>query len=364
MKHLTLDTVPFFGMSEIGANRRDVGISGSWVAAASASALVVLAARQLVKRRSQPLVKLRDKVVLVTGGSRGLGLAIAREFGKQGARVALCARDDEELDKACEQLSAEGIEAISFPSDITQPANIEPLVSSVISRLGTLDVLVNNAGRISVGPFDSFTHADFEEAMNLMFWAPVNLTFAALRHMKSHGGGHIVNITSVGGRISVPHLLPYSCAKFAFVGFSTGLSAELHSKDIHALTVVPGLMRTGSYLNAEFQGDAKREFAWFGLLGNLPGFSVAAEYAAERIRKSFESGQTMCTISLPAKILIACEALAPEATRTALGLMTDYFLPSDTTKHARRGKSLNPALNAVFQALTTLGRRAAHQWNE
>ncbi|MBV8811911.1 MAG: SDR family oxidoreductase [Acidobacteriaceae bacterium] len=350
-------------MSEVSVNRPDVGKGSSWLTAAGVSALAVLAARHLIKRRDQPLVKLRDKVVLVTGGSRGLGLAIAREFGRQGARVALCARDDEELRKACEKLAAEGIEAVSFPADITDAANIEPLVSSVISRLGSLDVLVNNAGRISVGPFDSFTHADFEEAMNLMFWAPVNLTLAALPHMKGRSG-HIINITSVGGRVSVPHLLPYSCAKFAFVGFSTGLSAEAHSKNIRVLTVVPGLMRTGSYLNAEFQGDAKHEFAWFGLLGNLPGLSVAAEYAAERIRESFESGHKMCTISLPAKILIACEALAPEATRTAFGLMTDYFLPSSSTKQTQRGKVLNPALNALFQGLTALGRRAAHQWNE
>jgi short-subunit dehydrogenase len=351
-------------MPEISVDGRNIDKSGSWLALASVSALVVLAARQLVKRRSQPPVKLRDKVVLITGGSRGLGLAIAREFGKQGARLALCARDANELRNACQQLAMEGIEAVAFPADIVQPANIEPLVNSIVGHFGCLDVLVNDAGRISVGPFDSFTHTDFEDAMNLMFWAPVNLTLAVLRHMKERGDGHIVNITSVGGRVSIPHLLPYSCAKFAFVGFSTGLSAEADSKGIHVLTVVPGLMRTGSYLNAQFQGDSKNEFAWFGLLGNFPGFSVAADYAAERIRESLESERKVCTISLPAKILIACEALAPEATRTALALVTEYLLPSDATREPHRGKVLNPALNAVFQGLTALGRRAAQDWNE
>ncbi len=351
-------------MPEINADARTIDKSASWLALASVSALIVLAARQLVKQRSQPPVKLRDKVVLITGGSRGLGLALARDFGKQGARLALCARDENELGNACQQLASEGIEAVSFPVDIVQPANIEPLVNSVISHFGHLDVLVNDAGRISVGPFDSFTRADFEDAMNLMFWAPVNLTLAVLRHMRDRGDGHIINITSVGGRVSIPHLLPYSCAKFAFLGFSTGLSAEADSQGIHVLTVVPGLMRTGSYLNAQFQGDSKNEFAWFGLLGNLPGFSVAADYAAERIRESFESGRKLCTISLPAKILVACEALAPEATRTALALVTEYLLPSGTTRKSYPGKALNPALNALFQGLTTLGRRAAHQWNE
>jgi short-subunit dehydrogenase len=353
-----------FEMPQIPSDHRKTSQSSSWLALASVSALAVLAGRQLVKRRSEPRVELRDKVVLITGGSRGLGLAVAREFGKKGARLALCARDENELRIACQRLATEGIEAASFAADIAQPANVEPLVQSVIGRFGRLDVLVNDAGLISVGPFDSFTRADFEEAMNLMFWAPVNLTLAVLRHMRTRGSGHIINITSVGGRVSIPHLLPYSCAKFALMGFSTGLSAEADSKGIHVLTVVPGLMRTGSYLNARFQGDSKNEFAWFSLLGNLPGFSVAADYAAERIRESLESERKICTISLPAKILIACEALAPEATRTALALVTDYLLPSDPAKEAHPGKVLNPALNALFQGLTVLGRTAAQQWNE
>ncbi len=76
---------------------------------------------------------------------------------------------------------------------------------------------MNNAGHINVGPVDSFDHSDFEDAMNVMFWAPVNLSFAVLPHMRERGSGHIVNITSVGGRVSIPHLLPYSCAKFALL---------------------------------------------------------------------------------------------------------------------------------------------------
>ena len=325
---------------------------------------LVLAAKEVVKRRTRPRVNLAGKVAVITGGSRGLGLAIARELGMHGARLALCARDQSELDDACARLAEVGIQAEPFVVDLRDSGAIQPLVDRLLSKFGRIDILVNDAGSISVGPLASFSHADFEEAMNLMFWAPVDLTLAVLPHMKQSGGGHVVNVTSVGGRVSVPHLLPYSCAKFAFAGFSTGLSAEVGADDIHVLTVIPGLMRTGSYLNAEFKGAAKEEFAWFALLGNLPGFSVAADYAARRVRESLQSRNRVCTISLPAKILIACEALAPETTRTIMEFVNGYMLPESGSKEPRRGKALNPALNALFQSLTVLGRRAAHDLNQ
>ncbi len=351
-------------MTAASEQRSITGNAGSWLALAGLSAAVVLGAKELVKRRSKPALNLHGKTILIAGGSRGLGLAIASELGKQGARLALCARDMDELQEACARLAEAGIEAVPFAADLSQRASIRPLVDQVLSKFGRIDVLVNNAGMISVGPLPAFTHADFEHSMDLMFWGPVNLTLAVLPHMKEAGAGHIVNITSVGGRVSIPHLLPYSCAKFAFVGFSTGLSTEASAQGVQVLTVVPGLMRTGSYLNAEFKGASKGEFAWFGLLGNLPGFSVAAEYAARRIREALQSHDKVCTISLPAKILIACEAVAPESTRAFLELVNRYMLPQSSGKQAERGKMLNPALNAVFQGLTALGRTAARDLNE
>src|SRR5205807_8500998 len=124
--------------------------------------------------------------------------------------------------------------------------------------------------------------------------APANLIFAVLPHMRRQHTGHIVNITSVGGRVSIPHLLPYASAKFAFVAFSNGLGAESEAHGTHVLTVVPGLMRTGSYLNAEFKGLAEKEFAWFALMGNLPGFSVAADYAARAVVKALQRKRRTC----------------------------------------------------------------------
>lgn len=317
------------------------------------------------KRKEEEQRELREKVILITGGSRGLGLALAQELGSAGHRLALCARDESEIEEACRRLGEKNVEAVPFPGDVTNRQEIEGLVERVTERFGRIDVLINNAGIIKVGPLDSFKHADFEHAMNTMFWGPVNLTLAVLPLMKKQGGGEIINISSIGGRVSIPHLLPYSCAKFALTGFSTGLSTEVKADGVHVLTVVPGLMRTGSYLNAEFTGNQAGEFAWFGLLGNLPGFTVAAEQAAKEIRQAWEERRYTCTISLPAKILAASETLLPETTRSTLAFVSKTFLPrgqkgSSTTK----GKWLNARFGNVFQAFTSLGKAAALKFNE
>ena len=331
--------------------------------AALTAATVIVAKKLFSPRFKRPPIEFSGKVILITGGSRGLGLALAQDLGKQGGRIALCARDQDELAEACKRLEADAIEAVPFTCDVTNQSEITSLLDRVIERFGRIDILINNAGYIKVGPFDSFEHSEYERAMDLMFWSPVKLTLAVLPHMEKQVSGHIVNITSVGGRVSIPHLLPYSCAKFALVGFSTGLSAETKAKGIHVLTVVPGLMRTGSYLNAQFAGEAKHEFAWFGLLGNLPGFSVAADYAAECIRRAIAAQQYTCTISLPTKFLIASETLLPEATRT-ICTVVNQVLPRGTAEDSISGKTLNPQFGKMYTALTMLGKRAAAKLNE
>jgi short-subunit dehydrogenase len=325
----------------------------------------LFAAGTMIRRFSRPKLNLRGKVVLITGGSRGLGLSLALELGNLGSHLALCARDPEELEQARAKLAERGTEAAIFPCDISKESEIEPLVGRVLDRFGRIDVLINDAGFIRVAPFDNLQHSDFEQAMNTMFWAPVNLSLAVLPHMRRQGAGHIVDITSVGGRVSVPHLLPYCCAKFAFVAFSRGLGAESEAQGIHVLTVVPGLMRTGSYLNAEFKGAADKEFAWFGLIGNLPGFSVSAKYASRAIVKALQRHRRTCTISLPAKLLIASEALAPELTQAISAAVNRHLLPAANGRgRAVSGKILNSTFNHLFQAVTSLGKVAARELNE
>jgi short-subunit dehydrogenase len=354
---------PIRSLPEVSRSKSTDGLP--WIAAAGLSAAALFAAAKLAGRIHRPQVSLRGKVALITGGSRGLGLALAEEFGTQGCRLALCARDQQELDNAVTSLRSRGFEAAAFPCDITKEETLDQLLAHVIAHFGTIDILVNDAGLIKISPIENLQHGDFEEAMNLMFWAPVNLTLKVLPHFQRQGSGHIVNITSVGGRVAVPHLLPYCCAKFAMVGFSTGLSAELDPTRIHVLTVTPGLMRTGSYLNAEVKGNHEKEFAWFSLVGNMPGLTVSAKEAATSIRNALQRREQICTISLPAKLLIHSEALLPEATRVMMQIVKTYLLPTASgSSDSLPGKAVNSRFGAVFQALTTLGRTAGRSLNQ
>src|SRR5437879_11242557 len=189
---------------------------------AIAGLLGMIAIRQAVRRSRR--MDFNNKVVLITGGSRGLGLVLARDFIREGARVAICARDIDELEGAQQQLSPEG-QVLAVQCDITDPDDVHRMVESVYSYFENIDVLVNNAGVISVGPIDVMTIEDFDEAMRTHFWGPLHTILAVLPQMRQRRSGRIVNISSIGGKISVPHLVPYNASKFELVGLSEGLRA-------------------------------------------------------------------------------------------------------------------------------------------
>ena len=141
------------------------------------------------------------------------------------------------------------------------PADAERAVERVVSRHGAIDVLVNNAGIITVGPLEHASIEDFEESMAVHFWGPLHTMRAAIPHMRRQGGGRIVNISSIGGKVGVPHLAPYCASKFALVGLSEGFRAELLRYGLYVTTVCPGLMRTGSARHAVVKGQHLLEFA-------------------------------------------------------------------------------------------------------
>ena len=249
----------------IGAGAVAAGglVLGAAVAGLAASALL----------RNRRTFSLAGKTVFITGGSRGLGLAMAEEFARRGAKIAICARDSEELVRARQCIEREtGTTVATFVCDVSDRSQVENTVREVRNQLGAIDVLVNNAGIIAVGPIENQTLADFEEAMKVNFWSQVYATLSVLPEMRLLPEGRIVNITSIGGKVSVPHLLPYSCSKFAAVAFSEGLRAELGNTGIKVVTVAPGLMRTGSHINADFKGKHSQEFTWFSLSGTNPRF--------------------------------------------------------------------------------------------
>jgi short-subunit dehydrogenase len=306
---------------------------------------------------------LKDKTVLITGGSRGLGLVMAREFARQGSRLVLCARDEQELEQARLDVEKFGTEVIVARCDVTNRHDVMAMVADIYTRLGSIDVLVNNAGIIQVGPLEVMTHEDFELAMQAHFWGPLNTIMAVLPSMRQKKTGRIVNISSIGGKVSVPHLVPYSASKFALVGLSKGLRAELMKEGIKVTTVCPGLMRTGSPRNADFKGKHRFEYAWFSISDALPLLTVSAENAARQIVHACKRGQAELVISVPAKIAVLFDSLFPEAMSQMLAL-TNRLLPDAGGVGTQRTKGRDSTSAWSPSWLTTLNEEAALRNNE
>jgi NAD(P)-dependent dehydrogenase (short-subunit alcohol dehydrogenase family) len=306
---------------------------------------------------------LQGKVVLITGGSRGLGLVLAREFAKAGAHVAICARDEDELDRARVDLVQRGADVLAVPCDVTEQEQVNEMVRAVQGHFGRVDVLVNNAGVIEVGPFETMTVEDFERCMETHFWAPLYAILAVLPEMKTRRMGRILNISSIGGKVSVPHLTPYSASKFALVGLSEGLRSDIAKDGVVVTTVCPGLMRTGSHLHAEFKGEHKKEYTLFTLFGALPTNSVAAESAARRIVKACRNGEAEVVISLPAQVLAAIHGLFPGMTADVWGLVNRMLPgPGGIGKATATGQESETSITRSW--VTDHLKKAARENNE
>lgn len=316
--------------------------------------------------------ELTGEVALITGGSRGLGLQLARQFARAGCKLAICARDAQELSAAQAELEAAGADVLAVLCDVAERTQVERMVATATSHYGRIDILVNNAGVIQVGPAQSMDLSDFETALGVMYWGILHTTWAVLPQMRARGSGRIVNITSIGGKVSVPHLLPYASAKFAAVGLSEGLRAELAGEGIAVTTIVPGLMRTGSHLNALFKGQHAGEFTWFSLGASLPFISMDAGRAAQQIVEATRRATAVRTLSLPAILLERFHGLFPGLTTEILGLVNRFVLPAAPAaasgRDIRRGMDvqadLAPARARLQRLLTTLGRRAARELHQ
>lgn len=308
-------------------------------------------------------------VALVAGGSRGLGLLIAKRLLQRGYSVAISARDGEELARAGDQLDqwrrhvdqAASARVLTRVSDVRDAQDCRELVSHVEAELGPVDVLITVAGIIQVGPLEALTLDHFRDALDTMTWGPVHLALAVVDGMRERGHGRIGTVTSVGGLVSPPHLLPYATAKFAAVGFSEGLSAALAGTGVTATTIAPGLMRTGSHERALFTGDAPREFAWFGPAASLPILSINAERAARIIVDGVLAGRTHVLAGALPKIAVRVRGLLPSLTVRAMGL-ANSMLPPGADPTTVEGRSL--PRGKVVGFLTGLGAAAARRHNE
>lgn len=304
-----------------------------------------------------------NKTIVITGGSRGLGLVLAREFALEGAKIAICARDKNELLRAKTDLENRGAEVFEAVCDVRNKPDVNKFVENVNNHFGQIDVLINNAGVIQVGALENQTQKDFEDAMQVHFWGAFYMMQAVIPQMKERGGGRILNISSIGGKFAVPHLAPYSASKFALVGLSNAMRGELQKDNIFVTTVCPGLMRTGSHINALFKGQNELEFAWFSLGNALPFTSISAESAAKQIVKAAKNGDAELIISPQAKILAKTNDLFPEFTAEVSALV-NQILPSAGGIGKALATGLESASLVSPSFLTTLADKASYRNNE
>jgi len=306
---------------------------------------------------------LRGKVVLITGGSRGLGLVLARHICSRGGNVVLIARDAEELARAKSDLARRHSTVMTIPCDLLDTEQIQAAVRQAIDRFGKIDILINNAGTIEVGPLEHLMPEDFERAMRLHFWAPFDLISQIVPEMRIWGGGRIVNISSIGGKVAVPHMASYSASKFALTGFSDAIRAELARDNIHVTTVAPGLMRTGSHVNAKFKGRHDDEFAWFAASAGAPLISMNADRAARKILAACRRGQPSLTLTFTARTTILGNALFPNLTGYTMKFV-NRLLPGTGDAQGNKSRAGSDLRRRTPEWLTRLADRATQKNNE
>jgi short-subunit dehydrogenase len=338
------------------------GKNGGGLWAATAIGVGVIGA-YVAWSKKRPKYDFDGKIVVITGGSRGLGLVLARTFAAEGAKLAICARDSEELKRAEKDLKSRGAEVFQDVCDVRNQNEVNEFIEKVCSYYGHIDVLVNNAGVIQVGPLEVQTKEDFENALAVHFWGPYHTMSAVAPKMRERGAGKIVNISSIGGKMSVPHLAPYCASKFALVGLSNAMRVELAKDNIDVTTVCPGLMRTGSHINAIFKGKNQQEFAWFSIANGFPLASISAESAAKEIVEACRKGEAEKIVSIQAELAAKMNALFPELVAEISGLI-NQVLPSKGGIGEEHATGLESTSFASPSFLTALVDKESYQNNE
>ncbi|AHM58880.1 short-chain dehydrogenase/reductase SDR [Flammeovirgaceae bacterium 311] len=302
------------------------------------------------------------KVVLITGASRGLGLVMARQLAHEGAIISICASNKNELEEVRYELEPMGASVLTIEADVTAPGAAQRVIEQTVTQYGRLDVLINNAGNIVVGPLQSQTQEIFEQLMQLHFFAPLRFIDVALPHLRQ-SKGRIMNISSIGGKISVPHLLSYSASKFALTGFSEGLYAELKKEGIIVTTACPGLMRTGSPRNADITGKHEEEYTWFKIGDSLPLLSMDAEKAARKLLNACRRGDPEYILTLPAKLASLAHGISPSMVIRINELVNSLMLP-EPTYHAQVLKGHETQFEHQQNPLTKPTDEAARENNQ
>lgn len=189
---------------------------------------------------------LKDRVAVVTGGSMGLGLAVARELAREGARVVVSARDEARLREAAEEIGREtGGEVLAIPADMTRPGQIRALVERTVEAWGAVDIAVANAGGPPGTRFETTSAEQFEAAVQMNLMGTVRLAQEVVPHMKRRRWGRFIAITSVSVKQPLAGLVLSNTARAGVVGFMKTLATETAPHGILCNVVAPGFMRTG-----------------------------------------------------------------------------------------------------------------------
>jgi NAD(P)-dependent dehydrogenase (short-subunit alcohol dehydrogenase family) len=288
-----------------------------------AAAVVANAATRRARR-----IDLAGRVVMITGGGRGLGRQIAEEVAQQGAKLAICGRDAEEIAEATAALRAQGTEVLGAPCDAADPDQVNAFVQRVIDRFGRIDVLVNNAGQGFVGPFSALRAEHMEDAMRNIFWVQYYPTMAVVPHMRWQGFGRIVHISSIGGKMPVPHLASYTAAKHAVTGWAHTIGAELAADNIHVSVITPPPLRDGAPLFGWYNGQREQEFLWFSAMANAPLMSSNPRRVARVVGDAARHGDADRAVTAFSWLASRAHALAPNFMSKLFSLYAS-MLPSE-----------------------------------
>lgn len=198
--------------------------------------------------------------VLITGASQGIGKATALLFSRQGYNLVLAARQPDRLESLAEILQKANHDTLAVPTDVKDADQVKTLVDRAIDQFGSIDVLVNNAGIYISGPAEAFSLEDWHQAIDTNLWGYIHTIQALLPHFVSRGQGTIVNVCSIGGKVPIPYLVPYTTSKFAVTGLTEALHSELAPKGIHVAGIYPNLIQSNFLERAIFRGkDAEDE---------------------------------------------------------------------------------------------------------
>ncbi len=314
--------------------------------------------------RQQRAYDVSGKTVLIVGGSRGLGLILARQLADEGAKLSLCARGESELASAKSELEARGAQVLTTVCDVTDKSQIENVIEKTVAHFGAVDVLFYVAGVFIAGPIEAMTDDDFEYSMKVNFWGAYYATMAALPFLKKNGG-RVVHMSSVGGRIATPHLLPYNASKFALSGLSQGLRVELEKDGVLVTTVYPWIMRVGSLRNAQFKGRHRAEYAIGSVMNANPLLSDDPERAARSMIAAMKRGDASATLWFT-NTAILLDTLLPELSKDAMAIANRLMpkMDGDDSIGTQSRKGYESESKLSQSPLTATLQNAAQKYNE